>query len=205
MTFSYEEESVPASSTAFLVEVKGLKGGHSGIEIVLERGNANLVLFRLLKMAEKAFGLRLSSVDGGGLRNAIPREARAVVTVPAAEAGAFREAVRDFERTVREELRSVDEGVSVTAEETALPASLIDTDTQRRLIRAVHGCPNGVVRMSPSMKGLVQTSHEPGPRRLVRRAGSRYSACCAARSAARSAIWASASPRCSSSPGLKSS
>ena len=128
MTFSYEEESVPASSTAFLVEVKGLKGGHSGIEIVLERGNANLVLFRLLKMAEKAFGLRLSSVDGGGLRNAIPREARA------------------------------DEGVSVTAEETALPASLIDTDTQRRLIRAVHGCPNGVVRMSPSMKGLVQTS-----------------------------------------------
>ena len=113
MTFSYEEESVPASSTAFLVEVKGLKGGHSGIEIVLERGNANLVLFRLLKMAEKAFGLRLSSVD---------------------------------------------EGVSVTAEETALPASLIDTDTQRRLIRAVHGCPNGVVRMSPSMKGLVQTS-----------------------------------------------
>lgn len=158
MTFSYEEESVPASSTAFLVEVKGLKGGHSGIEIVLERGNANLVLFRLLKMAEKAFGLRLSSVDGGGLRNAIPREARAVVTVPAAEAGAFREAVRDFERTVREELRGVDEGVSVTAEETALPASLIDTDTQRRLIRAVHGCPNGVVRMSPSMKGLVQTS-----------------------------------------------
>lgn len=158
MTFSYEEESVPASSTAFLVEVKGLKGGHSGIEIVLERGNANLVLFRLLKMAEKAFGLRLSSVDGGGLRNAIPREARAVVTVPAAETGAFREAVRDFERTVREELRGVDEGVSVTAEETALPASLIDTDTQRRLIRAVHGCPNGVVRMSPSMKGLVQTS-----------------------------------------------
>ena len=67
--------------------MKGLKGGHSGIEIVLERGNANLVLFRLLKMAEKAFGLRLSSVDGGGLRNAIPREARAVVTVPAAEAG----------------------------------------------------------------------------------------------------------------------
>lgn len=72
ITFSYEEESVPASSMAFLVEVKGLKGGHSGIEIVLERGNANLVLFRLLKMAEKAFGLRLSSVDGGGLRNAIP-------------------------------------------------------------------------------------------------------------------------------------
>ena len=158
MTFPYEEESVPASSTAFLVEVKGLKGGHSGIEIVLERGNANFVLFRLLKMAEKAFGLRLSSVDGGGLRNAIPREARAVVTVPAAEAGAFRESVRDFERTVREELRGVDEGVSVTAEEAALPASLIDTDTQRRLIRAVHGCPNGVVRMSPSMKGLVQTS-----------------------------------------------
>ena len=158
ITFSYEEESVPASSMAFLVEVKGLKGGHSGIEIVLERGNANLVLFRLLKMAEKAFGLRLSSVDGGGLRNAIPREARAVVTVPAAEAGAFRESVRDFERTVREELRGVDEGVSVTAEEAALPASLIDTDTQRRLIRAVHGCPNGVVRMSPSMKGLVQTS-----------------------------------------------
>ena len=158
MTFSYEEESVPASSTAFLVEVKGLKGGHSGIEIVLERGNANLVLFRLLKMAEKAFGLRLSSVDGGGLRNAIPREATAVALIPQEKLQTFGEMVKTFDTLIRAELKGVDDGVTVTAGDTSMPASVMDTESQNRLLNAVQGCPNGVIRMSPSMPGLVQTS-----------------------------------------------
>ena len=157
-TFRYAMEEAPKNYSFFRVDVSDLQGGHSGDDIDKGRVNSNKTVARLLWDGMQSFELKLSYFNGGNLRNAIPREARAVVTVPAAEAGAFREAVRDFERTVREELRSVDEGVSVTAEEAALPASLIDTDTQRRLIRAVHGCPNGVVRMSPSMKGLVQTS-----------------------------------------------
>ena len=157
-TFRYAMEEAPKNYSFFRVDVSDLQGGHSGDDIDKGRVNSNKTVARLLWDGMQSFELKLSYFNGGNLRNAIPREARAVVTVPAAEAGAFRESVRDFERTVREELRGVDEGVSVTAEEAALPALLIDTDTQRRLIRAVHGCPNGVVRMSPSMKGLVQTS-----------------------------------------------
>jgi len=158
MTFRYAEEPVPADTKAFRIEVKGLRGGHSGIEIVLERANANRVLFRLLRSASRAFGLRLASVDGGGLRNAIPREAAAVAVVPATAAATFVEAVKAFEAVVKAEYKGVDDAIAVSATETAVPASLIDASTEGRLIRAVQGCPNGVIRMSPSMKGLVQTS-----------------------------------------------
>ncbi len=158
MTFDYTEEPVADGMKAFRIEVKGLRGGHSGIEIVLERANANLLLFRLLRQASLSFGLRLASVDGGGLRNAIPREATATVVVPEASADAFVESVRAFESVVKAEYKGVDDGIAVSAAETSLPASLIDASTQWRLVRAVQGCPNGVMRMSPSMKGLVQTS-----------------------------------------------
>lgn len=158
MTLRYGNEPVPAGCAAFALGVRGLKGGHSGIEIVLGRGNANLILFRLLRQAAAEFGLRLGGVDGGGLRNAIPREAAAVVTVPEAQAEAFGRFVARFGETVREELRGVDDGVTVSALRTDMPSGVIEARAARNLILAVHGCPNGVIRMSPSMKGLVQTS-----------------------------------------------
>lgn len=158
ITFSYHEEAIPSGHIAYRVEIKGLKGGHSGMDIVLERGNANQLLIRFLKQAEGEFSMRLASIDGGGLRNAIPREASAVVVIPQAADKAFQEAVRQYETLLKDEYKGVDDGITFTAIETGMPATLIDKTTQQKMIRAVHGCPNGVMRMSPSMEGLVQTS-----------------------------------------------
>ena len=158
ITFSYEEESVPASSMAFLVEVKGLKGGHSGIEIVLERGNANLVLFRLLKMAEKAFGLRLSSVDGGGLRNAIPREAYAIFGVPTRFKSEFVKRYDLFAADLKAEFRFREPNFKITLNEMPEVDQVLDARTQFGLVYSLVGVPNGVIAMSFAMPGLVETS-----------------------------------------------
>lgn len=159
MTFDYAAAAVPAGDyKAVRLTVKGLKGGHSGIQIVAQRANANKLLFRLLNAEAAKRGLLLASVDGGGLRNAIPREAEAVVLVPAAEYAAFAEAVKSYEKTVVAEFAGIEDSVSVRAELCDAPAAIIPADVASKLIRAVAGCPDGVVRMSVAMPGLVQTS-----------------------------------------------
>ena len=160
ITFDYKEEPLLAAATyrALRLEVKGLKGGHSGIEIGLGRGNANKILARFLWQADRQFGIRLASIDGGGLRNAIPREAFATVMVPMEHLEQFRVWVPTFGEVVREELHGVDDGLSVAVADAPTPSGVIEAGVQRRLIDALYGCPNGVIRMSASMPGLVQTS-----------------------------------------------
>ena len=155
---TYCEDIVPEGYKAFRIAVGGLKGGHSGIDIHLGRGNANRILFRLLRKCEREYGLRLASVDGGGLRNAIPREATATVVVPDAVSDVFRTLAAGLESVLKEEFRGVDDAVTVRITDARRPDSLIDPQSQRQLIRAVRGCPDGVIRMNPSMPGLVQTS-----------------------------------------------
>ena len=155
---TYREDIVPEGYKAFWIAVGGLKGGHSGIDIHLGRGNANRILFRLLRKCERECGLRLASVDGGGLRNAIPREATATVVVPDAVSDVFRTLAAGLESVLKEEFRGVDDAVTVRITDARRPDSLIDPQSQRQLIRAVRGCPDGVIRMNPSMPGLVQTS-----------------------------------------------
>ena len=155
---TYREDIVPEGYKAFRIAVGGLKGGHSGIDIHLGRGNANRILFRLLRKCEREYGLRLASVDGGGLRNAIPREATATVVVPDAVSDVFRTLAAGLESVLKEEFRGVDDAVTVRITDARRPDSLIDPQSQRQLIRAVRGCPDGVIRMNPSMPGLVQTS-----------------------------------------------
>ena len=152
-------EPTPARNyTAAIVAVKGLKGGHSGIQIVCQRANANKLLFRLLRRWTAAHDLLLCSVDGGGLRNAIPREATATVLVRSKEFEAFRKEVRAFEKLMRAEFAGVEEGISIKAEACERPAEMISREVQDKLIRAVAACPDGLQRMSPAMPGLVQTS-----------------------------------------------
>ena len=155
--FDYKAAAAPAGDyKAVRLTVKGLKGGHSGIQIVAQRANANKVLFRFLN-ADKT-GTVLASVDGGGLRNAIPREAEAVVLVPAAHYTAFAESVKAYEKTVAAEFAGIEDSVSVGLEACDAPAEVIPADVALKLIKAVVGCPDGVVRMSTAMPGLVQTS-----------------------------------------------
>jgi dipeptidase D len=154
----YSTGAIAKGSVAFKLSLTGLKGGHSGLDINLGRGNSNLLLCRFLFNAVRKFGARLADIDGGSLRNAIPRESFAVVTVPEAKKEAFLAAVKDSESVYRNEMGSVEPGLSFKAAPAGLPESLIDEASQDRLIRIVYGLPNGVIRMSYEMPGVVETS-----------------------------------------------
>lgn len=157
--FDYTEEAVPAGMKAYRLAVKGLKGGHSGMDINLGRGNSNKLLFRFLKTYAKELGLRLASVSGGTLRNAIPRESFAICVLPAENTGALHASVNEAEAIYKAELSAKEPNLQIIAEPTGLPASLIDTCTQSRLINSILACPNGAVRMIDSMPDTVETSN----------------------------------------------
>lgn len=156
--FTPAYEAVPEGSKAYRLAVKGLKGGHSGLDIHLGRGNANKILNTLMLMAADKFGLRLSEINGGSLRNAIPREAFAIVVVPAEHAGNFEAFVQEFESISKEEFRETDGGLSISAASADLPSTVIDAKTQDGLFEAVARCPNGVISMTPDMPDVVETS-----------------------------------------------
>ncbi|MFH0758779.1 MAG: aminoacyl-histidine dipeptidase [Bacteroidota bacterium] len=156
---SYKEENIPSGHVAYQLHVKGLKGGHSGLDIPLGRANANKVLFRFLMQAESDLHIRLSQAEGGDLRNAIPREATAVVMVPEKSAAAFETLVAKTHEIYRNEFAETEPDLSFTCKKTGAPSKVVPAAEQWKFIRAVFACPNGVQRMSQSMKGLVETSN----------------------------------------------
>ncbi|MDE5418783.1 aminoacyl-histidine dipeptidase [Labilibaculum sp. DW002] len=159
VTFKNKLTDTPKETAAFKLNMKGLKGGHSGMEIILGRGNSNKLLFRFLKHAAKNFGLRLSSVDGGSLRNAIPRESFAVVTIPERYTEKFLAGVAEYEAIYKAELSAVEPDLAFFAEPTEAPKTVFKNKSQKNLIDAIYACPNGVIRMSDAMPGLVETSN----------------------------------------------
>jgi len=156
--FTYTEEDVPEGMVAYKITVKGLKGGHSGLDINLGRGNANKIMNALLLKAGEKYGVRLAEIDGGSLRNAIPRESFAVAVVSEANKADFEQFVDEFDEIVKDEYKDADSNVVVVVEETEMPAKLIDEKTQANLYNAVANCPNGVIKMSESVKGITETS-----------------------------------------------
>lgn len=159
ITFDYVAEPVPAQDyRAVQLVITGLKGGHSGIQIVAQRANANKLLFRFVRLAKKSFDLLLCSVDGGSLRNAIPREATATLMVPAKDLARLTAEVQAYQETVQAEFVGIEDSISIEVAETKAPATMIARKVAENLIRAVVGCPNGVQKMSMTMHGLVQTS-----------------------------------------------
>ncbi len=156
--FEYDEMIVPKGYSTYKLIVKGLKGGHSGLDINLGRGNANKLMVRFLKYATREMDVRLAEINGGGMRNAIPREAYAVVVVPNEAVSDFLPAVSQYESVYKAELSRTEPNLSFTVEEAPKPKSLIDERVQDDLIDAVYACPNGAIRLSDSMPGLVETS-----------------------------------------------
>lgn len=156
--FKYREEAVPAGMKAFKINISGLKGGHSGLDIPLGRGNSCKIINRLLHHGMNDHGLRLSSVEAGNMRNAIPREGNAVIVLPEAEVDKFRKCFDKLVAKIKAELSVTEPGLAINFESTALPGFVIDADTQDRMIKAVYACPNGVIRMSDAMENLVETS-----------------------------------------------
>jgi dipeptidase D len=154
----YTEKQVPSGQVAYKVEVKGLKGGHSGLDINLGRGNANKILNRALWQANRELGLELASIDGGSLRNAIPREANAVVTLPEDNAAAFEKLVSSLDAIVKKELGNVDPDFSMKAAKVEAPKTIIDSKVAKNLFNVVYACPNGTMRMISDMPEVVETS-----------------------------------------------
>jgi len=156
--FYFNEESVPADSVAYIIDVKGLKGGHSGMDIPLGRGNSNKILNRFLYKLNKSLDIRLADIQSGSLRNAIPREGFAIVTVPTAQVGEFKTFIDELIPQIKSELTVTEPDMEVTYGETEMPAKVIDEKTHNNLVKALYGFPNGVIRMSDAMEGLVETS-----------------------------------------------
>jgi dipeptidase D len=156
--FTYTPESVPEGMAAYKISVKGLRGGHSGLDINLGRGNANKIMNVLLMKAAEKYGVRLANIDGGSLRNAIPRESFATVVVEEDKKDVFETFVKEFEVIAQEEFAEADGGLMIIAETAEMPENLLDLTTQANLYKAVLECPNGVMKMSESVKGIVETS-----------------------------------------------
>lgn len=159
VTFGYFPVPVPEGDTALRITLTGLKGGHSGCDINLQRANANKLMFRFLKKAVAEYDARLASVQGGTLRNAIPREAEAILTVPKDGVDDIINLVEDYEDLFIREYEGVENGIRFYAEPTERPAQLIPEEIQDAIIHSITACPDGVYRMIPEMPDVVETSN----------------------------------------------
>ncbi len=156
--WNFKDVEVPEGDVAYKITLKGLRGGHSGTEIHMGRANANKLMFYFLKEAVSNYEVRLSFIDGGSLRNAIPREAFAIVTLPEEDVKDFLELMNEYEVIFKEEYKTVELNLSFKAEKTDLPKTLIPEEIQDSLINAVVGCQNGVISMLTDFEGIVETS-----------------------------------------------
>ncbi len=185
----YKQEKTPKGVTAYEMTIKGLHGGHSGVDIHLGRANANKLMFRFFQQAEHDFGMRISSYRGGDLRNAIPREAFATIVIPTIKKAQFEKFVKGYEKMYRSEFKDVDPDIKVIIKACDAPAKVMNEGDQYRIIRCVFVCPNGVQRMSHSMSGLVETSNNLA---IVRINEGKFEAYCLTRSSVDTAKEATA-------------
>lgn len=158
-TFDYQPVETEKGDIALRVEVKGCKGGHSGCDIHLQRANAIKLLFRFLKDAVANYEARLASVEGGSLRNSIPREASAVITIPEESYQDLQDLVDRYEDLWLREYEGVEPDLHFSAKETECPKTEIPEDVQDFLIHAITLCPHGVYRFIPEMPDIVETSN----------------------------------------------
>ena len=156
--FKYRREELPKNYEFFRIDVSGLVGGHSGDDIDKGRANSNKIMARWLDPLTEVFGMRLVYLDGGNLKNAIPREAYAVFGVPAREVENMKNAFEGFVRNVQGEFGRVEPGMKISLSEMPVSDKVIDLDTQKNLLDALLGVQNGVLAMSRTMPGMVETS-----------------------------------------------
>lgn len=158
---AYAVEDLPSGYVGGRLSIKGLRGGHSGVDIHEERGNANKLLIRLIRELEDELALRVVSFQGGSARNALAREAFAVVAYPAAGADKLTARLDAFQQAARFELAGVDEGVTLVLEPASAERVMTLAD-QRTIFAALHAAPHGVRRMSRRVPGVVETSNNLG-------------------------------------------
>lgn len=158
-TKTYEEEKMPDTYRSYSVKVKGLMGGHSGMDIIKGLGNANKIMNRLLLNTSEDLKLRISEINGGGLRNAIPRESEAVVAVPDTEIESFKKEIESRAKSIKAEYSSLEPNLSIEVQKVPSESKIMDLQSQREVLLALAGAHNGVYRMSPEIEGLVEASN----------------------------------------------
>lgn len=159
VSLPYSAEPAPAGHLAYKLSVRGLRGGHSGLDIDKGRGNANKIANRVIDTAlQQIPALRIASLDGGSLRNAIPRESFSIITVPADKTVLLQEVAKLAIAMIKAELDN-EARLDITLEQCDAPATVMDAESQLNLIRAIRCCPNGVERMSTALEGIADTSN----------------------------------------------
>ncbi|NNK55486.1 MAG: aminoacyl-histidine dipeptidase [Flavobacteriaceae bacterium] len=156
-TGTYNTVNVSGNVKAFTVKVKGLQGGHSGMDIIKGLGNANKMMNRMLYATRDL--MEISEINGGSLRNAIPRESIATVVVPAEKETEFLTEFDAMKKAIINEYTLLEPELSIAAVETAVPALIMTTEGKNKLLNALHAAHNGVFRMSPAIADLVETSN----------------------------------------------
>ena len=162
LTLAVARDALPEGMATVEIALTGLKGGHSGCDIHLGRGNANKLLARFLFGHGEELGLRLSELRGGSLRNAIPREAWMTVSLPQANLAQLEQRIGDYRAILEDELAAVEPGLSLTLNSAQAPAQVFAAADQQKLVALMHSAPNGVIRMSDEFDGVVETSLNMG-------------------------------------------
>lgn len=157
-TLEYKEVETDKDDAAVKIVIKGLKGGHSGLEINEGRGNANKLMARFVHEAIAEYGARLATWHGGNMRNAIPFECETVLTLPKENVEALKEAVAEWCALFNNEYRTIEENIQFFVEDVEAPATQVPEEIQDNLLDAIYGCHNGVLRMIPVFPSVVETS-----------------------------------------------
>ncbi len=157
--FRYKSQVAPAGYKGYKLSITGMKGGHSGMDIVLGRGNANKSLVRILMPLIREAKALISEFEGGTLRNAIPRESFATIALPKEKIRTAKKIVEKHFKEMLNELAAHEPDLKITLEECKKPARIIEPQAALRIVQSIYACPNGVERMSDAMKGLVETSN----------------------------------------------
>ncbi|SDZ87076.1 aminoacyl-histidine dipeptidase [Microbulbifer marinus] len=158
-TLPYSAATVPTGHKPFKLSVRGLRGGHSGLDIDKGRGNANKIANRIIDAASREItALRIAALDGGSLRNAIPRESFSTITVPTDAEAKLREIVAAESAVIAREFDN-EAKLDIALDAANAPASVMDKASQRKVIQALRACPSGVERMSTALEGIADTSN----------------------------------------------
>ena len=170
-TFAIRNEDVNDDVESFNLSISGLKGGHSGVDIHTGRANANKLLVRFLLDASKDLGLRLTELNGGSLRNAIPREADASFVISRENIAPLKAKLAAYLATVRQSLGTIETDIDMLLISPETFDECWTLDTQNTILRALNACPNGVLRMSDDIDGIVETSLNLG---VMRSKGNKF-------------------------------
>ena len=157
-TLSYKEVETCKDDAAVKVTLKGLRGGHSGLEIHEGRGNANKMMVRFVREAMEECDARLATWHGGNMRNAIPFKAEVVLTLPKENIPALSELVEAWKEDFTDEYKNIESGIEFFCEEVETPKTEVPEEIQDNIINAIYACHDGVVRMIPSYPDVVETS-----------------------------------------------